>query len=61
MNVSFENVVEVEDTSCTLVNILSTHLFLLLDVKYCIYPTLYFPSLMRYTRIAVSFVGKCDG
>lgn len=58
MNVSFENVVEVEDTSCTLVNILSTHLFL--DVKYCIYPTLSSPSLMRYTRIAVSFVGKCD-
>ena len=56
MNVSFENVVEVEDTTCILVNILSTHLYLRCKIL-----TLYSPSLMRYTRIAVSFVGKCDG
>ena len=34
MNVSFENVVEVEYTSCILVNILSTHLYLRCKILY---------------------------
>ena len=59
MNVSFENVVEVEDTSCILVNILSTHLYLRCKILYL--PNPLFPSLMRHTRVAVSFVTKCDG
>ena len=52
MNVSFENVVEVEDTSCILVNILSTHLHLRCKILYL--PNPLFPisdAVYPYSRL----------
>ena len=52
MNVSFENVVEVEDTSCTLVNILSTHLFLRCKILYLPNPLFPIPdAVYPYSRL----------
>ena len=52
MNVSFENVVEVEDTSCILVNILSAHLFLRCKILYLPNPPCPIPdAVYPYSRL----------